>query len=247
MANFIDEKLYIALDESGKLNKNDIANYFIVGGFLYSDKDLVKTKIRLIENEIKNKYNIPKNFELKGNKSDELVMVDFINRIFEEIGDLIYPIFSVVSRKELSEHFTVNEMLAYDFFVNNLVHFNSKLFSFEEKCKRIFILMDERNLKKTEYNQLENLLKTNYIEKPYTINTYYLSSKLTDVIRLADILDHVVYTFYNNPNSEKNELFQTKIKKEYLERIKNGTIYYPFKKSYFKKIHEMNKNKKTDI
>ncbi|AGR42422.1 DUF3800 domain-containing protein [Spiroplasma diminutum] len=241
MSNFIDEKLYIALDESGKLNQNDIANFFVVGGFLYSDKDTVKTKIRQIENEIKNKYNIPKNFELKGNKSDELATVDFINTIFDEIGDLIRPIFSVVSRKELNKHFTINEMLAYDFFVNNLIHFNSKLFSFEEKCNRIFLLMDERNLKKTEYNQLENLLKTNYIEKPYSINTYYLSSKITDVIRLADILDHIVYTYYNNPTSEKNEIFQNKIKKEYLERIKNGTIYYPFKESYFKRMKDMEK------
>ncbi|AUM62939.1 DUF3800 domain-containing protein [Spiroplasma monobiae] len=246
MGNFISEKLYIALDESGKLNKNDIANYFVVGGFLYSDKETVKSTIRQVENEIKNKYNIPKNFELKGNKSEENATVDFINRIFEEIGDLICPIFSVVSRKELNEHFTVNEMLAYDFFVNNLMGFNSKLFKFDEKCSNIFLLMDERNLKKTEYNQLENLLKTNYIEKPYTINTYYLSSKITDVIRLADILDHIVYTYYNNPNSEKNKLFQNKINKQILERIKNGTIYYPFKKSYFKQLNAMDNNKKHD-
>ncbi|AHI53227.1 hypothetical protein SCULI_v1c08870 [Spiroplasma culicicola AES-1] len=228
----------MALDESGKLNLNDVGNYFIVGGFMYSDKDLVKSTIRRIENEIKLKYNIPKDYELKGNKSNDMACVEFINNIFDEIGDQIRPIFSVVARDELNKHFTVNEMLAYDFFVNNIINFYSKLFDFNQYCKDIYILMDERNLKKTDLNQLENLLKTNFIEKPFNITTYYLSSKLTDVIRFADILDHIVYTFYNNPDSEKNNLYQTKINKSILEKLKKGTIYYPFKKSYFKTLKE---------
>ncbi|AGR41557.1 hypothetical protein [Spiroplasma taiwanense] len=158
-----------------------------------------------------------------------MATIDFINEVFSEIKDLIVPIFSVVSRNELVEHFTINEMLAYDFFVNNLLSFYSKLFNFENYCKTIYILMDERNLKKTDLNQLENLLKTNFIEKQFNIYTYYLSSKMTDVIRFADILDHVVYTFYNNPDSEKNYLYQNKIKKEILEKLKKEQFIIPLK------------------
>ena len=164
-SNFFSDKLYLALDESGKLNKNDIGNYFVVGGFFYTQKDLVKSTIREIETKIKNKYNIPKSVEIKGNKSDEMMTIDFINQVFKELNDYIIPVFSVVSRQELNQHFTISEMLAYDFFVNNLLNFHSKKMNLEENCKNIFILMDERNLKKTELNQLENLLKTNFIEK----------------------------------------------------------------------------------
>ncbi|QEH62227.1 hypothetical protein SCHIN_v1c10340 [Spiroplasma chinense] len=242
MEQIFSDKLYIALDESGKLNRNDIGNYFIVGGFLYSDKELVKSTIRKVELDIKNKYNIPKDYELKGNKSNEMATIDFINEVFAELGNKIKPVFSVIARNELPEHFTVNEMLAYDFFVNNLIRYYSKKYNFKEHFKDIFVLMDERNLKKTDLNQLENLLKTNFIEKPFNITTYYLSSKLTDVIRFADVLDHVVYTFYNNPDSEKNALYQTKIDKEILNRFKSGTIYYPFTDSYFKSLEKMKKN-----
>ncbi|AGR41556.1 hypothetical protein [Spiroplasma taiwanense] len=40
MNKFISEKIYITLDESGKLNQNDIDNYFIVGGFFTQIKKL---------------------------------------------------------------------------------------------------------------------------------------------------------------------------------------------------------------
>jgi len=239
MTNILSEKIYLALDESGKLNKNDVGNYFVVGGFIYTDKEFVKSKIKKAESEIRQKYNIPKEFEIKGNKLEEMATIELINKVFNEVGDAIKPIFSVVSRNELNEHFTVSEMLAYDFFVNNIIHFFSKYYNFESYCRDIFILMDERNLKKTDLNQLENLLKTNFIEKPFNITTYYLSSKLTDVVRFADILDHVVYTYYNNPDSSKNELYQKNINKNILNKLSLGTIYYPFKKSYFKSLNQM--------
>lgn len=232
--DFNTEKIYLALDESGKLNPNDICKFFIVGGFIYTNKDIVKQAIRKVEFDVKLKYNIPRGWELKGNKAEEQATIDFINGVFDEIKDEIIPIFSVVSRLDLNKHFTMSEPLAYNFFVNNIIHFYSKLYNFEEKFKDIYILMDDRNLKKTEINDLENHLKTNFIESPFNITTYYLNSKSADVIRFADVIDHVIYHYYNNADGEKNKLYQTNIKKEYLDLIKNGTIYYPYDKSYFK-------------
>lgn len=230
------DKCYLALDESGKLNPNDVCSYFIVGGFIYSNKELVKAAIRRAELEVKEKFRIPRERELKGNKCDEFAIVEFVNKVFDEIGDELTPIFSVVARKELNDHFTMSEPLAYNFFVNNIIQFNSKLYDFDEYFKNIYILMDDRNLKPKELNDLEVLLKTNFIEHPYDLTTYYLSSKGADVIRFADVLDHVVYHYYNNREGDKNRAYQNGIKKEYLEKMKAGTIYYPFKKSYFKQL-----------
>jgi hypothetical protein len=229
-------KVYFALDESGKLSINDICTHFIIGGFIYSDKDYVKNAIRKTEAAVKAKYHISTNTELKGSGFNESAVADFINGVFDEAHDKIIPVFSVVSKDELGENFTMSESLAYNFFVDNLFHYYSKRLGFTRYANDISILMDQRNLKKDEENDLENILKTNYIEKPYSISTYYMSSKNADVIRFADILDHVIYHLFNNKDGDKTQYFKEHIKEAYLKRIKNGVIYYPFKQSYFDEL-----------
>jgi hypothetical protein len=63
-----------------------------------------------------------------------------------------------------------------------------------------------------------------------------MSSKNADVIRFADILDHVIYHLFNNKDGDKTQYFKEHIKEAYLKRIKNGVIYYPFKQSYFDEL-----------
>jgi hypothetical protein len=123
-------KVYFALDESGKLSINDICTHFIIGGFIYSDKDYVKNAIRKTEAAVKAKYHISTNTELKGSGFNESAVADFINGVFDEAHDKIIPVFSVVSKDELGENFTMSESLAYNFFVDNLFHYYSKRLGF---------------------------------------------------------------------------------------------------------------------
>ncbi|KAJ3619903.1 hypothetical protein Zmor_008660 [Zophobas morio] len=242
-------KVYFALDESGKLSQNDVCTHFIIGGFIYSDKDFIKKTIRRVETEVKHKFHIKDDTEFKGSGFSEAAIVALINGVFDVALKRIVPVFSVVDKEKLGPNFTMSESLAYNFFVDNLFHFYSKKYGFTRYASEISLLMDQRNLKKNELNDLENILKTNYIEKPYTITSYYLESRNADVIRFADILDHVVYHLHNNANGEKAKYFRTNIKPEYMNKIKKGSISYPFKQSYFddlKKIREQKLDKKVN-
>src|SRR5699024_4384042 len=129
---------------------NDVCTHFIIGGFMYSDKDFVKSTIRKVESAIKKVFRISTNTEIKGSGFNENAIVNFINGVFDIAGKKIRPIFSVVDKNRLNENFTMSELLAYNFFVDNLFHFNAKKYSFTRYVKDVSILMDERNLKKDE-------------------------------------------------------------------------------------------------
>ncbi|KAF5273751.1 hypothetical protein FQR65_LT17093 [Abscondita terminalis] len=181
--------------------------------------------------------------KFSGSKVEEVAIAEFINLVFDEMESDFIPIASVVEKAKLNEDFTISESLAYNFFVLNLIKFYVKLYGMANSPKAFNILMDERNLKKTQVNDLENILKTTFIEKPITVSTYYLSSKTADIIRFADVLDHIVFHHFNNPEGYKNLYYKETIKPRYWQRIMDGLIYYPFEKSFFKKYEEDKKKK----
>ncbi|WP_338969597.1 DUF3800 domain-containing protein [Spiroplasma endosymbiont of Labia minor] len=233
---FLNRKVFIALDESGKFNANDVGDCFIIGGIMYSNKEEIKSAIRIVEMALRKKYKLKNFSEIKGNNTPAHIIADYINAILLNLDDTyVTPIFSVVSRKQVVSGFTINESIAYNFFVNNLVNFWQKRLNFDNKIDELTLLIDERNLKEVEVNDLEVLLKSNFIEHPWTVTSYYLESSKTDVIRFADVLNHVIYSHFNNPDSDKTNIYKNMINKKIYDRLIDGCFYYPYEKSWFKK------------
>lgn len=217
-----EEEIYVFLDESGNIHKNSKCIFFAIGGYFCSNFDRIalKSKYKKIIKGIKNKNNIPLDFEMKSfNFSEE----DKIN-IFKEIQKFDDTKFiGKVFNKEKMYKSPDDINLFYNFSVNVLFK-DCILPQLNKKKKYIINLhLDSRNikfLKSKKYNkdsrmlfQLEDYLNTTYWDKNFNFKVKYIDSSTNFNIQLADLVINTIYNKYKDITIVKNVLKTFKLQK----------------------------------
>ncbi|AHK22670.1 hypothetical protein X271_00584 [Candidatus Hepatoplasma crinochetorum Av] len=200
-------KIYMYIDESGVLHKNDYYNIFLFGGICFINENLrnkCKWEYGKRELEIKNKY--PNNKELKGNtlkNKHKKYLYSILNGEKTFIGKVNINKLKEIDwqrKKSIQKYKDWFLMMLIKEQVNNLII--KKEINVNEK--NIFhIFVDNQNISIDEKNNLTKKINQEFFKGKYNnkkefikpifnqfgkIKVKYVNSETNELIRAADIL-----------------------------------------------------------
>lgn len=180
---------YLYLDESGIIHKNSPDRFFVIGGILTKDHKHVKKKFVNLNHELKEKYNMAINEELKGTHLEYREKRDILFKI-QEIEDA-YIVVIVVDKEKVKLRLN-DERIYYNYFVGKLIEY---LINKKALNANIFftlqINLDKRTMRIGDKNSLANYLNLLLnIDRGFDIDVKveYIDSSSNYMIQLADIV-----------------------------------------------------------
>lgn len=193
------KQCYLVLDESGAMHlKNE--RYFIIGGYLTTNINKVKSCHKKIEKEVLTikKIGFHNHRELKSSNITPKQQATFINDLLK-INEVIGV--SITIDKYQLDNFKASENLAYNYFVKNLINYllNCNIPILNE-AYNIVLLLDNRSTAVKNANDLETFLNLEFVyslsyEKNFIVK--YLDSKKNREIQMADYIANALWKSYN--------------------------------------------------
>lgn len=203
---------FLTLDESGHLHSKSTGRYFVIGGILSNNSNLIKItkRFKKANLKLKKQKNINIKEELKGT---DLKTKDkhFLLKEIEKVKDVKY-VFVIVDKKQVQKNNLNSVNLFYNYAINILIEclYNRGLIPKEIETLRVNL--DNRSIKISSQNSLEDYLNIKFkIEKAplvnFDIKCKYSDSKIDYSIEIADLLCNVCWTKFNYPQTDKVSLY----------------------------------------
>jgi len=191
---------YLILDESGAIHlKND--RYFVIAGYVTTQLHKIRSVHKKLEKQIKDENNINMSRELKASFLRPKNKARFINELCAT--NALVPV-SIIVDKEVLRKRNIEENVAYNMLVKNLLKFLLTYKSDLFPTKNITLLLDNRSIKIKYQNELETYLDWEIGEifaRDFKVE--YKNSAKAREIQVADYLANVIYGRYNYIDTEK--------------------------------------------
>ncbi|CAK7065044.1 MULTISPECIES: DUF3800 domain-containing protein [Fusobacterium] len=215
-------KLYLVLDESGNLHKNNSVRFFVIGGYITNDSLKARAVFKKELIKYKKKYNIDKDEELKGSMVNDNNKISMLSLVYEKIinsGNIFIPVFIVIDKKNLIKPIEEVNIL-YNYFIKLIIK-RLKALKILTSNDVLDLKLDNKTIKVGSLNTLEEYLIGEFFFENINIGKVsYLDSKKKEEIQLADFICNHYWRFF-----ERKKFFE---KFEYnCKKIR--VLYFPFK------------------
>ncbi len=195
-------KLYLVLDESGNLHKNNSIRFFVIGGYITNDCHKARSVFKKELFKYKKKRNIDKNQELKGSMVSDNNKISILSSVHGKIinsDNVFIPIFIVIDKKKLVKPIEEVNIL-YNYFIKLIIK-RLKVLKVLTSDDVLDLKLDNKTIKVGSLNTLEEYLKGEFFFKNINIDKVsYLDSKKKEEIQLADFICNHYWRFFERKN-----------------------------------------------
>jgi hypothetical protein len=201
------DRLFIVLDESGNLHKNDKCKYFIIGGYITDNSLKGRSLFKKEISKVIERKKLKKNIEIKGSSLTNEEKEEIISNIWRSYSKnaIFYPILIVIDKENLKKEITEVNIL-YNFFIKILLQKlkdNKKIIN-----QKIILKLDNKTIKVGSVNTLEEYLKAEFFFEDFTIeDVMYIDSSKKEEIQLADFICNINWRKFEYGKKKKREKF----------------------------------------
>lgn len=196
--------IMVYLDESGNIHKNSRCRYCAIGGFCCEreQSSKINSLYKRANKEIKTKYNIPSDSELKAFQMEETQKIELFNAL--QKSDRFCGIGIVFDKLAIYKQIE-SPNLFYNYGVKIL--FDDVIFPLVDESNQDYVfhvICDNRSMKIADLKDLEKYLSTCFVVKNCSFQVEYRNSAHDYSIQIADLIVNTVCLRQKDPKSVEN-------------------------------------------
>jgi len=201
--------MYVYLDESGDLGFGQGGTRYFTIAFAITENPIL---FRRCIKKVKVKHHIPRDVELKGNTTRELIKTNLLNE-FANIEVEVHAI--TVKKRNVEPKLRKDKNILYNYMVGlSLVE---RILN-EPKNAKVLINVDKRSIAITSgFNFNEYLRYKIWYEKErrdINLDIHHLDSQETYAIQGIDVICNSIFRKYNSNNYSLFNIIQSKVKSD---------------------------------
>ncbi|MBE6157139.1 MAG: DUF3800 domain-containing protein [Firmicutes bacterium] len=191
-------KVFIYLDESGSIHKNSKTRYFAIGGYFTFEEEKIKiiAKYKRFNYELKKKYNINLNKEIKSYNMTQLEKIEIFSKVqsINSFNGCVKVFDKIRMQKEILHSNIFFNYGVKLLILDCIIPLLDKDF---DECE-FYLNVDNRNVGVGNLKNLENYLSTEFILNNYKFKVTYFDSRTNYGIQLADLIVNTFYNYYKD-------------------------------------------------
>lgn len=201
--------MFIYLDESGDLGfRRGSSSFFIICFITMSNRTSLKLKREI--KRVKQKYKIPKETEIKGNKSNHYLRID----ILKAIASLPIEVYSIaVNKQRIEKHLRNDTNILYNYMVNLIMvpYLEQKRLNEPHIIADLRITKVARGMRFTGYLKYKLLEKGLYNIKP---QIQFLDSLNSNGLQAVDFVAYSLFRKYEREDVRYYQIIGRKIRED---------------------------------